>query len=113
MSRSAVLTGRIDARDRARLRNRLDRPAPTASDPHERTSRWLEGSEYGDIAREDMARLDLDSYLIRTADIKLPPEERLRQLAMFVEPRFGNNDPSALDRLYEAAIRLNDSDHRL
>lgn len=113
MSRSAVLTGRIDARDRAKLRNRLDRGKPAGRDPHEEIRAWLEGSKYRDVASEDMARLDLDEYLVRTASIELPPEERLRQLAMFVESSFGSSDPSALDRIYEVALRFNDADHYL
>ena len=110
MSRSAVLRGRIDARDRARLRGRLDRPAAEDVDHHAEIRAWLGTTEYRDEDPEDMVRLDLGQYLHETGRFELPPEERLRQLAMFVEVDFGSVAPDALDRIYGAAVRLNPSD---
>lgn len=112
MSRSAVLTGRIDARDRASLRSRHDRSPSADIDPFDAIWSWLEADAgYGDEPREDMLRLDLDHYLHASGHIELPAEERLRQLAMFVEPSYGAVAPDALDRIYETAVRLNPEDH--
>ncbi|MEZ4339375.1 MAG: tetratricopeptide repeat protein [Sandaracinaceae bacterium] len=111
MSRSAVLTGRIDARDRAKLRGRLDRPPSRGVDPFVEIRGWLEASSYGSEERDAMVRLDLDHYLHETGHIELPAEERLRQLAIFVEPTYAAVAPDALDRIYEAAARLAPEDH--
>ena len=45
MGRSAVLTGRIDARDRAKLRGRLDVEVQPEADPYDALWAWLEGSD--------------------------------------------------------------------
>lgn len=107
MTRSAILKGRIDARDRARLRRRLDRPRSPDTDPGDALWAWLEESDYGQEAHEDMPRLDLDHYLQVSGHIELAAEERLRLLAVFVEPDYAPTAPEALDRIYEAAVRLN------
>lgn len=107
MTRSAILKGRIDARDRARLRGRLDRPRSPDADPGDAIWAWLEESDYGQEAREDMPCLDLNHYLQASGHIGLAAEERLRLLAVFVEPDYAPTAPEALDRIYEAAVRLN------
>lgn len=112
MPRSPVLTGRIDARDRAQQRHRLDRYAKEAADPEQELVRFLDVELSRIDAVEAMERYDLTDYLRRTGLIDLPPDERLRQLAIAMEERTRTRSTevlrewSALDRIYEAALRL-------
>ncbi len=112
MSRSAVLTGRIDARDRAKLRGRLDTEARPDADPFEELWAWLNRSSYGEQPAAVAARVDLDEYLRRTGYIEIPAHERLRHLAIHMEYHFGFA-PEVLDRIYEAGLRLEPHDHLL
>ena len=116
MPRSAILTGRIDARHRAKARHRQDRrPAPTA-DPWEELTRFLDGEAVRFTSIEDVERYDLDAYLRSTGAIDLPPGERLRQLAIRLEtltPRTADSPVRAwlaLDRVYALAVRLAPTD---
>ncbi|MEM7604426.1 MAG: hypothetical protein AAF411_03645 [Myxococcota bacterium] len=113
MSRSAVLSGRIDARDRAKQRRRLDRALRPELSPYEAIWAWLERSKLDELTPNGMRRLDLNAYLMRTGEFSLPPAERLRQLAIFVEPSFNALAHPALDRVYEAALRYDDASAEL
>ena len=106
MPRSRVLTGRIDARDRAHQRHRRDRKTRESSDPHDLLFAWLEGSSLVGIDAEELERLDLDGYACDTGSIDLPTSERLRHLAIHLEHAFPDS-PEALDRIYAEAARLN------
>lgn len=105
MGRSPVLAGRIDARDRAHQRHRLDRARPDQVDPPAAIHAWLVAAPLPLGRPEAVARLDLDRFLASTSGIALAPEERLRQLAIFLESH-GRADGAWLDRIYEAALRL-------
>jgi hypothetical protein len=112
MPRSPVLTGRIDARDRAQTRGRHDRPGPPAPrDAHVLLRTWLADARLPDEPR-DVARLDLDAFLRDTALIELPAEERLRQLAIHLESRVPF-DTDVLDRIYQRALALAPDDPRV
>lgn len=106
MPRSPVLSGRVDARDRAHQRHRRDRKARASSDPHDLLSAWLEGSSLVGLDAEKLERLDLDEYARDTGSIDLPTSERLRHLAIHLEQDF-QDSPEALDRIYAEAARLN------
>ncbi len=110
MARSAVLTGKFDARDRAKVRRRHDRKTRSETDAYQQIQSWLQASEIGLESDREMLRFDTDAYLAQTGHIEMRPEERLRQLAMFVESTFGSLAPDALDRVYAAAVRLNEND---
>jgi len=112
MGRSAVLTGRIDARDRAKLRGRLDAEVQPEADPFEELWAWLERSDYGEGPPEVAARTDLDEYLRRTGHFEIPAHERLRHLAILMEAESGAV-LEVVDRVYEAGLRLEPSDHLL
>lgn len=105
MARSAVLTGRIDARDRAKLRHRLDRTRPSKPDPYDALWTWLTEANLGGKASSELAKIDLGQFVRDTGAIDLPPQERLRQLAIHLEERL-IADFAAIDRVYEAALRL-------
>ena len=113
MGRSAVLTGKLDARDRAKQRHRGDRRRAGPTDPYDAIEDWLEQSSYRTLAPEAMRQLDTTEYLAATGHIPLEPGERLRQLAMFVEVEFARDAPDALDRLYEQAVRFRSEDPAL
>lgn len=108
MPRSAVLTGRNDARDRARLRHRLDRRSAPQSDPHADIEQLL-AQMFPGGEPPDAGPVDLDRYLQASGQAHLPPEERLRQLAMHLETDLVCLRPAELDRIYEAAVRLQPS----
>jgi len=117
MSRSGILAGRIQQRDRAQLRGRLDaRRArlPAEVDAHAQLAAWLAANVVVDELAPIEA-LDLTAFVRGTAGIDLPPEERLRRLAIFVEDRLTWRDEQprawlAHDRIYSAALRLNAHD---
>ena len=112
MSRSGLLAGRIQQRDRAQLRGRLDarRARPAEVDARDRLAAWLADEGVADEI-EPIEALDLTAFLQSTAGIDLPPEERLRRLAIFIEDRltWRHEQPRAWlahDRIYSAALRL-------
>ncbi len=109
MRRSAVLNGRLSQRDRAQLRGRLDdRKQEPSQPPKEELFVWLRASlNANDVS--DMERLNLTDFLRNTGQIDLPPDERLRQLAIFLEPELLSPQPRAwlaLDRIYLHAVRM-------
>jgi hypothetical protein len=113
MPRSAILTGRFQQRDRAQLRGRHDRHAPPRrADTAAVLEAWLEANVPSNADLPELESLDVTSFLRRTATIDLPPEERLRRLAIHVETSLACSveQPRAWlahDRLYRAALDLN------
>lgn len=109
MSRSRVLTGQLNQRDRAQLRGRLDgRKQESAQSPVDELRAWLTAELSVDDVSE-AETLDLTEFLRNTGQIDLPPDERLRQLAVFLEPDLCSPQPRgwlALDRIYQQAIRI-------
>ncbi len=113
MPRSQVLTGLKNQRDRAQLRHRLDQKhSKAAVDPRVAMEDWLESNiRAKEVA--GVARLDLTAYLRQTGEVDLPAQERLRFLAMFLEHEVTSlslEEWLALDRIYEAALGLDDED---
>ena len=109
MRRSAVLNGRLNQRDRARLRGRLDgRKQEPSPPPKEELLVWLRASlNVSDVSK--IERLNLIDFLQRTGQFDLPPEERLRALAIFLEPDLLSPQPRAwlaLDRIYLYALQM-------
>lgn len=118
MPRAGLLAGRLQQRDRAHARGRLDAAraarAPAAVDPDAALTAWLDAhGPRGSLDR--LARLDLAAYLRDTAAVAHPAAERLRQLAVWLEPTLVG-DPAqprawlALDRIYAAAIAADPGD---
>jgi len=95
--RSVVRSGKIDARDRGRARGR-HRSVASEVDARDSMQQWVSS----EVVEGDLERLDLDEVLRATGHIPLPPEE-LRQLALYLAEVA---TPAALDRIYEAALRL-------
>jgi len=110
MGRSVVLTGRFDARDRARLRRRLDGEPLSEGEPYAELEAALMGMRLGARDQASLARLDLDDFLHRTGRIALAPAERLRHLAIFLEEEVRADYGAVIDRVYEAALRLSPQD---
>ncbi len=113
MPRSRVLSGLVAQRDRAHQRGRLDaerRRTVEPSAPDETLADWLDHhGPRGDPAR--IETLELDEILRATAEIALAPEERLRQVAAWLEATLVASDEQprawlALDRIYRAALKL-------
>ena len=109
MRRSPVLTGQLNQRDRAQLRGRLDgRKRESAQAPVDELRAWLTAElSVDDVS--DAETLVLTDFLRSTGHIDLPPDERLRQLAVFLEPDLSSPQPRgwlALDRIYQQAIRI-------
>jgi len=108
----------FDARDRATKRRRRSQKESPESEEHPvnvllaRIGKWIDGETW-----EKLERLNLDQYLRDTGDIDLSAEERLRQLAIQLEGTlfFENTTRNwvALNRVYEAAIRLAPRDELL
>ena len=105
MGRSTVLSGRIDARDRAHQRHRNDRRRVEEADPYDQIEQWLDDSPLRDTSPAALEQLDLDEYLRNTGATELHSSERLRHLAIHLELQFAEC-PEALDRIYAASIRL-------
>ncbi|MEZ4369624.1 MAG: hypothetical protein R3B07_02335 [Polyangiaceae bacterium] len=105
MARSPVLSGRIDARDRARQRHRHDRAPQPEADAYAAIETWLQASTIGELTATALMRLNLDDYLRDTHRIDLSASERLRHLAVYLEGLVADG-AAALDRIYEAAVRL-------
>ncbi|MEM9071621.1 MAG: hypothetical protein AAGE52_24145 [Myxococcota bacterium] len=87
------------------MRGRHDRRTQQFDNPYEVLERWLETSTLAHVSDPKLKRLDLTYFLGETTHVDLPAEERLRQLAIFLEPR-ASEEPFAVDRIYEAALRL-------
>lgn len=109
LRRSAVLIGKLDQRDRAKLRGRLDRCRQgTTQEPEDELREWLRAAiSVTDVS--DAERLNLTDFLRGTGQIELPPEERLRQLAIHLEADMSSHQLRgwlAVDRVYQQAIRL-------
>lgn len=110
MPRSPILSGLRDQRNRAKLRGKIDRRHSCKSvSPEEELIAWLkQNSSIEDVS--EVERLNLSKFLRNTGDIDLSPQERLRQLAIFLEPELScRTQPRAwlaLDRIYKQAIRL-------
>lgn len=108
MRRSPVLAGLTSQRDRAQLRGKLDRrerqDAPSTKD---QLVAWLKAT----VSIQDVSEaetLDLTDFLRNSGKFELSPEERLRQLAIFLEPDLLIPQPRgwlALDRIYQQALR--------
>lgn len=117
MPRSALLSGRVAPRDRAQQRTKLDRRraarAEHALDPDEQMDAWLEEHIAG-ASTEALATLDLGAFVAATTHVDLPPAERLRLLAVYVEPGLlAEASPRAFDthdRIYAAAIAIDPRD---
>ncbi len=116
MPRSKVLTGRIQQRDRAQLRGKLDAKKKKwiKADSYAALDKWLKKH----IPKESVTSIEKinTTWVIReTAKIHIPPEERLRQLAIFLENEITWREEQprswlALDRIYLAALRFNPDD---
>lgn len=110
MPRSPILAGLRDQRNRAKLRGKLDRRHSFNSvHPGEELIAWLkQNASIEDVSEVEI--LNLSNFLRNTGDIDLTPQERLRQLAIFLEPELAwRTQPRAwlaLDRIYKQAIRL-------
>lgn len=103
MARSAVRSGKFDARDRATKRRRDRSHRPTAElAPHDQLLDWLK--ERGAQLSPTMS---LKAYLAETSHIDLSPAERLRRLAIEVER---SSSWAALKQIYEYALRLEPDD---
>ena len=109
MRRSAVLSGRQTQRDRAQLRGRLDgRKAQSQVPAKDELITWLQTSIHVDDV-SDIETLNLNDFLRNTGQINLTVDERLRQLAIFLEPSLSTPQPRAwlaLDRVYTHAVTL-------
>ena len=108
MRRSPVLAGLTSQRDRAQLRGRLDRrERQTAPSPKDQLVAWLNATvSIHDVSEAET--LDLTDFLRNSGKFELSPEERLRQLAIFLEPDLLTPQPRgwlALDRIYQQALR--------
>ncbi len=106
MPRSAVLRGRIDARDRAQQRRRHDRRPAAEDAAHDELDSWLDDASLADLSPATVERLDLVRFLRDTGRIALAPAERLRHLAITLEAAFLETAPHAVDRVYVGALRL-------
>jgi tetratricopeptide (TPR) repeat protein len=116
MARSVLRSGLIEQRDRAQQRGRLDaaRAQHHTPDPDAVLDAWLEANApRGDVAA--LQSIGTTAYLRATAHVDHAPAERLRQLAVWLEPQL--IDPTeqprawlALDRLYAAASVLEPTD---
>ena len=83
--------------------------AEPISDDHSRLIAWIE-SELDARAEAELERLDLRAFLQASAGFDVPPEERLRRLAIALERRVcfdrAMRDWAALDRVYAHALQL-------
>lgn len=106
MGRSAVLSGRFDARDRAKVRHRRDPVVPPTRLGRDALWAFLVGSPYAVLEAGAVARIDTTEFLRGTPDFEMAPEERLRWLAILLERKVGGVHPRDLDRIYAAALEL-------
>ena len=110
MSRSRALVGRNKQLDRARQRGRLDRGrAVSERDDDQALQQYLKDRFTPSPTIAEIDRLDLLEFLRQTAGFHVPSNERLRQLAIFLEDAARDSQPSgwlALSRIYERAEQL-------
>lgn len=106
MPRSPVKTGLRDQRNRAQLRSKLDKPySSNVLSPKKEMVLWLGNHiEISDVTEAE--QLNLKSFLQNTVHIDLSPQERLRQLAIFLEPELSWSYRAwlAIDRIYKTAL---------
>jgi tetratricopeptide (TPR) repeat protein len=101
-------------RDRARQRRRLDAHPVEPRDPDADIERWLHAHAPRDVA--SVESLSTTAYLRATGHVALLPDERLRLLAVAVEPALLDTHDDlvrawlAIDRMYEAAVSLGGHD---
>jgi len=112
MPRSSVKTGLRDQRNRAQLRGKLDKPHSYHSlSPKKEMVLWLGNNiEISDVIEAE--KVNLKSFLQDTVHLDLSPQERLRQLAIFLEPELSWSYRAwlALDRIYTTALSLSPDD---
>lgn len=115
MPRSQILSGACKHLDRAQQRGRLDRRRAERDKqetlpPVAKLTAWI--VDHIDTRRvEPVETLNVRQYLSDTSDVALEPAERLRRLAMFLEDELvGMSEQPrawlAVDRIYEAALRI-------
>ncbi|MFK8001907.1 MAG: tetratricopeptide repeat protein [Polyangiales bacterium] len=110
MARSAVRSGKFDARDRAtkRRRDKSHRPAAQPA-PNDQLLDWLKERH-----APQLRAMSLDAYLTATGHIELSPGERLRQLAIEIEQEMAANSSwGELKRIYDLALRFDPEYARL
>lgn len=111
MRRSVVRSGLIDQRDRATKTRRRDQLRENIkTDPRVLLQQWLR--ETMDLTGAALAGISTKRYLQQTGHLELPAEDRLRELAIYIEaeavalglPQGWN----VLGRIYREARELND-----
>lgn len=115
MPRSNVLRGVHKQLNRAQLRSRLDKKQPVNNtDSLNDLLSWFENN----IVTSDPAKIEsinVKNFLYATSNIRLVSEERLRNLAIFLEENVCKEMRTwlAIDRIYCAATNINANDIRL
>ena len=84
--------GRDRPRWRAKLRHRLDAAPEPRPEPRRQLDDWIDACAWASAELSTVETLDLTAYLRDTSHIDLPPTERLRMLAVAVEPRMSVAD---------------------
>lgn len=106
--------GQDRPRWRAKQRHRRDVGTPAVPDPREDLSAWIDARQWTSCEVETIESLDLTAYLRETALIDLTPAERLRRLAVTLEPGMSAaTQPRvwlALERIYGAGRKLDPDD---
>lgn len=106
--------GQDRPRWRAKQRHRRDAGTPAVPDPREDLSAWIDARQWTSCDVETIESLDLTAYLRETALIDLTPAERLRRLAVTLEPSMSAaTQPRgwlALERIYGAGRKLDPDD---
>jgi tetratricopeptide (TPR) repeat protein len=99
---------------RAKFRHRHDREQAPSTDPHESLAAWIDARGWASAALESLEALDLTEYLRGTSHIDLAATERLRKLAIAIEPCLRIADQPrgwlALERIYLAGLALDPDD---
>jgi tetratricopeptide (TPR) repeat protein len=102
--------GQDRPRWRAKLKHHDDEKGRQGVEPHERLDAWIDERGWRSAELETVESLDLTSYLRATASIGLTSTERLRKLAMALEPTMSLSDQPrgwlALERIYAAGVAL-------
>lgn len=121
MPRSAVLRGLPVPKSRAKLRGRLDRDdrSATQSEPHaagDRLFEWIGGWLPARPSAQQLASLDLRSFVRESAHLGFDAAERLRLLAVYLDDEAlvvtGTSMAKwqVFERIYENARRLSPDD---
>lgn len=95
-----MLSGKFDARDRKQARGRRERKREVEPHPWDMLDDHLAVSNLREL--DDARLVDLDAFLFDTQHIDMGPDERLRHLAIFLEPSVSKT--RALDRIYDKAL---------